>query len=264
MIAQGLFSTDPGKIIDFSGKRAAGIFNESVVPQVNSFLDLLGDDPSGLEEARRRREENTSRQMQGEMFAAKEDEDFMQQMRARRPALIEQGEDPVQTYNAPPTAALPKPTGPITKEDMVDANIGDFDKVNLKLSNYGYSSDSSPDYNSNVLKIGHANNKLESGVSAALTKSLAKRYGLKTGDEFEVITADGNVMRRRYDDTVPTKYKGKPLPETVDLYDVEGSNSFGGKVVGIRRAGKKPDARSLDLAAGSGDISNYDNPLLPR
>lgn len=262
MTAQGLFSTNPGTIADFSGKRSSGIFNESVVPQVNSFLDLL-DDEDQLDEARRRREENTSRQIQGEMFAAKEEDDFIQRIRSR-PTLQPDAEDPVATYNPQPTATLPQPTGPVTKQDVVDANIGDFDKVNLKLSNYGYDSDSSPDYNSNVLKIGHANNKLEDGVSAALTKSLAKRYGLKTGDMFEVITADGNVMRRRYDDTVPTKYKGKPLPETVDLYDVKGSNSFGGKVVGIRKVGKKPDTRSLDLASGSGDISDYDNPLLPR
>lgn len=263
MTTQGLFSTNPGTIADFSGKRGVDIFNESVVPQVNSFADLL-DGGDQLDEAKRRREEQSQRLREGEMFAAQEDDEFLQRMRERKAPQMEQPEDPVATYNPAPTANLKSPEINITKEDVVDANIGDFDKVNLKLSNYGYSSDSSPDYNSNVLKIGHANNKLESGVSAALTKSLAKRYGLKTGDEFEVLTADGKSMRRRYDDTVPTTYRGKKLPETVDLYDVKGSNSFGGKVVGIRRAGKKPDARSLDLASGSGDISDYDNPLLPR
>jgi bifunctional DNA-binding transcriptional regulator/antitoxin component of YhaV-PrlF toxin-antitoxin module len=91
--------------------------------------------------------------------------------------------------------------------------------------------------------------KLVDGRSAALTKSLARRYGLKTGDEFEVLTADGEIMVRTYDDTVPTTYKGKPLPETVDLYETRGSNSFGGTVVGIRKLSKKPDSRSLDLVA---------------
>ena len=115
---------------------------------------------------------------------------------------------------------------------------GTFDKTAIKLANYGYASDTTKDYNSNVAKIGHANNKLESGVSAALTKSLAKRYGLKTGDYFEAITADGKVLRRRYDDTVPSTYKGKALPETVDLYEQSGSNKFGGTVVGLRTISK--------------------------
>jgi hypothetical protein len=250
MTTAGLFSTDPGKIMDFSGKRGAEIFNESVVPQVNSFLDLLGEDPAGLDEAKRRRDENTSRQMQDEMFAAQEDEDFIQQFRAKQQAsLMENDEDPVASYNPKPPADLPQPNISLSKEDVVQANAGEFNKVKLKLANYGYDSDSSPDYNSNVLKIGHANNKLVDGRSAALTKSLAKRYGLKTGDEFEILTANGEVMVRTYDDTVPTKYKGKPLPETVDLYETNGSNSFGGTVVGIRKRSKNPNSRSLDLVS---------------
>jgi hypothetical protein len=107
-------------------------------------------------------------------------------------------------------------------------------KMSIKLSNYGYDSDSSPDYNSNVLKIGNRGNRLEDGVSAALTRSLAKRLGIKKGAWFNATTADGKVLRRRYDDTVPTTYRGKPLPETVDLYNVNGSNSFGGKIVDIQ------------------------------
>lgn len=137
-----------------------------------------------------------------------------------------------------------------TEEDVVDYNapfdVGAESQPQIrpqpqvtgggfKLSNYGYASDSSPDYNSNVLRIGHANNKLEDGVSAALTKSLANRYGLKTGDMFEITTADGNKQVRRYDDTVPTTYKGKPLPETVDLYEIKGSNKFGGRVTQLKK-----------------------------
>jgi len=218
-----------------------------VVPQVNSFLELLGEDPAGLDAATRRRDENTSRQMQDEMFAAKEDEDFIQRFRAdQRTSLMDNDEDPVASYNPKPTADLPQSDISLSKEDVVQANAGEFNKVKVKLANYGYDSDSSPDYNSNVLKIGHSNNKLVDGRSAALTKSLAKRYGLKSGDEFEVLTADGEVMVRTYDDTVPTTYKGKPLPETVDLYDTKGSNSFGGTVVGIR---KRSNSRSLDLVA---------------
>jgi hypothetical protein len=265
-----LFSTDYGNISDFSAKRPSDIFNEAVVPRVNSFLDLLGEDPSGLEDARKRREQHTSELDTRQMFDEQQDEEFIQQLRTN--PRMEEGEDPVVTFNRPvqpagaqsPTQApseLPKPNIRLTEKDIAPSGEG-FDKVSLKLSNYGYSSDSSPDYNSNVLKIGHANNKLEDGVSAALTKSLASRYGLKTGDKFEVVTADGKTMTRRYDDTVPTTYKGKKLPETVDLYEIKGSNKFGGKVVGIRKLGK-PDAQRLDLPEGSGDISEYDNPILP-
>lgn len=129
-------------------------------------------------------------------------------------------EEPMVDYNAP--IASQQPT---TSQNSSGGTI--------KLANYGYASDTSPDYNSNVLRIGHANNPLKDGVSAALTKSLAKRHGLKTGDWFEIVT-DKGVMKRRYDDTVPTSYRGKPLPETVDLYELRGSNKFGGRVSEIR------------------------------
>lgn len=105
-------------------------------------------------------------------------------------------------------------------------------EVDIKLANYGYDDDTSPDYNSNVLRIGHANNKLEDGKSAAITKSLANRLGLKTGDWVKVDTTQGEMVVR-YDDTVPSTYKGKPLPETVDIYRRNGSNDWGGKVKSI-------------------------------
>lgn len=132
-------------------------------------------------------------------------------------------EEPMEDYNMPVQEG---PTQTTTKPQSGGLNI--------KLANYGYDSDTSPDYNSNVLKIGHANNPLKDGVSAALTKSLANRYGLKTGDMFEVTTADGKTMTRRYDDTVPGSYRGKKLPETVDLYELNGNNKFSGRVTGIR------------------------------
>lgn len=137
------------------------------------------------------------------------------------PGVVEEEVD----YNAP---VVPSPFVVPTAQGAQNG------PESLKLSNYGYASDSSPDYNSNVRRVGHAENRLEDGVSAALTKSLAKRYGLKTGDMFE-ITTDKGVMKRRYDDTVPTTYKGKPLPETIDLYELKGSNKFGGKVTSIKK-----------------------------
>lgn len=135
----------------------------------------------------------------------------------------------------------------------------------IKLSNYGYASDSTPDSYS-AAGIGHANNKLESGVSAAITKSLANRLGLKTGDWVEVQTADGKTLRRRYDDTVPSYDKRTgALPETVDLYEKGGSNSFGGRVTSIRKVTKKKKdaAAPLPLPAQSESGQADDYPLLP-
>jgi hypothetical protein len=219
----GLFSADPGKILDFSGKRPADIFNESILPKVNSFLELSGTDPGGLEARAQEREQQLERDLavEEQMFD-RGDEDFLSQMQQRNP-LPAPGQDysglavSSEDYDAP----VPKPA---------EKGTGGF----IKLANYGYASDSSPDYNSNVLKIGHSNNKLVDGVSAALTRSLAIRHGIRKGQEFEIVTADGKTLRRRYDDTVPTTYKGKPLPETVDLYNTKGSNNFGGKVIEIR------------------------------
>jgi bifunctional DNA-binding transcriptional regulator/antitoxin component of YhaV-PrlF toxin-antitoxin module len=155
-------------------------------------------------------------------------EDFVRSALSSRQNTFEPQQQDVD-YNAPVQDAVLNQ--PIIQEAAMPLPK---DGEAIKLANYGYDSDSSPDTNSNILKIGHANNKLEDGVSAALTKSLAQRYGLKTGDFFEITTADGKTMKRRYDDTVPRSYRGKSLPETVDLYERGGSNKFGGKVVEIK------------------------------
>jgi hypothetical protein len=200
------FSTDPGKILDFSGHSPASVFNSVILPRVNSFSETL------------------------------------QQPTPEPPAVTPQPSLNVAQLLSPPQRSeinLISASNQSTALSLPKEEV-DYDKPlpqkqgRIKLSNYGYDSDSSPDYNSNVLRIGHANNKLEDGVSAALTKSLASRYGLKTGDMFEAVTADGKILKRRYDDTVPPKYKGKSLPETVDLYERKGSNSFGGSIVEIR------------------------------
>lgn len=216
-----LFSTDPGKILDFSDISAGEVFNRSVVPSANSFVA----DDMGLDEARQRRQRQLQEDTTRDAYASNADDEFLRDTYARKQAqpVFDAGEE--INYNAPMEPSSPTP-------DLKPQ--GDLVASKLKLSNYGYDSDSSPDHNSNVLRIGHANNKLESGVSAALTRSLAKKHGLKTGDYFEAVASDGTVYKRRYDDTVPTTYKGKPLPETVDLYDLKGSNAFGGTIVGIR------------------------------
>ena len=90
---------------------------------------------------------------------------------------------------------------------------------------------------------------------------MAQRLGLKTGDRFEVVTDDGRVFQRRYDDTVPSMYKGKPLPETVDLYNRSGSNKFGGVVKEIRPLANKPKPGDNDYK----DDSEFPElPPIPR
>ena len=206
-----LFGTDPGHVTDFAKKSAAEIYNQSVVPRVNAF-DMM----DFLEEGRQRRTAQLESDLAQEAFTRNSDDEFL------RGILDKQA----------PTGGE-EPDFRNLSLDFSGIDAGGEDG-SIKLSNYGYDDDSSPDYNSNVLRIGNRNNKLVDGVSAALTASLAKRMGIKPGQEFEAVTGDGKVYRRRYDDTVPTTYKGKPLPETVDLYNRKGSNSFGGVVVEIR------------------------------
>lgn len=202
-------------MIDFSQLSSADIFNQTIVP-------ILQD----LDENALRIQERRQQQDQLLMNESAQTADIIGSF---APTSVNQD---VVDYNAPINAA---PVVPAQVSAQSQPQQQSIPQSGFKLSNYGYASDSSPDYNSNVLRIGHANNKLEDGVSAALTKSLAKRYGLKTGDMFEIVTADGKTMVRRYDDTVPTTYKGKPLPETIDLYNTKGSNSFGGRVTSLRK-----------------------------
>ena len=225
MIAPSLlFSPDQGQITDFTDVRPADIFNKSVLPKLSSLTSLLGEDPAGLEEASKRREAQAQTDTERYQFNAQQDDKFLEQLYQNKQTALSPNRDDSVDYNIP--ISMPQNSGMQPQGDFVPSKI--------KLSNYGYESDSSPDYNSNVARIGHANNKLEDGISAALTKSLAKKHGLRTGDFFEAQTADGKVLRRRYDDTVPDTYKGKKLPETVDLYELGGNNKFGGTVVGIR------------------------------
>lgn len=220
------FSTDPGQVLDLSGKSAVDIFNESVVPTVNSFDSFLSSDPGGLEEGAQRRRQFLEQSLQLEDASKQEDIAFWESRKNGDPQILD------EYAVTPEEVGLPEDYG---KPQDPQASKSGFANDKVRLTNYGYKSDKYADYNSNVLKIGHSNNPLKDGVSAALTKSLAKRHGIKNGEWFEVVTDDGNVLRRRYDDTVPSSYKGKKLPETVDLYEVNGSNNFRGTVVGIRK-----------------------------
>lgn len=235
-----LFQADPGHIFDFSTKSPGQIFNEAILPRASSldaFIPKPAGDIGGLDEAAKRREGQLQKDFAQEAFMANKDEEFFSRLRGEPQKgegadYSEYAISDVGDYDSPVRSSR----GRRVSSDVVNnPSSAGYSPVTVKLANYGYNSDTSPDHNSNVLKIGHSNNKLVDGYSAALTKSLAKRHGLKNGDEFEVVTADGKAFVRRYDDTVPTTYKGKKLPETVDLYEKNGSNSFGGKVIGIRK-----------------------------
>jgi len=227
---QQLFTTDPGKITDFTGRSAADIFNSSVVPRVSALEQLFAQSNQMLDARKAEREQSSMKLSMSPDLLQPPQESSFDNLLGRAPteqADLSGLSVPQEDYSAP----LPAPAAPTTP-NLVPK--GELRKSSIKLSNYGYASDSSPDYNSNVAKLGHSNNKLEDGVSAALTRSLAKRMGIPKGGWFEAVTADGETIKRRYDDTVPVSYKGKALPETVDLYNLKGSNSFGGKIVGIR------------------------------
>lgn len=108
-------------------------------------------------------------------------------------------------------------------------------KGGLKLSNYGYASDTTPDSNS-AKGIGHRDNKLIPGESAAISKSLADRLKLSHGDKLKIQTTKGDFTVF-YHDTVPsTDSRTGDLPETIDIYrPKDGSNGWGGRVTNVSK-----------------------------
>lgn len=234
-----LFSTDPGKIADFTGLRSSDVFNQVVVPRASELEKVLQSNVSQILDAPRPRgafDPSLLNDFVGDsMVSAFSFSDPQNAPRAsgERPRSQAQPNVVLDDYDKP----LPqlKPPAPEAVKPEKLRPSGDFAKESsARLTNYGYDTDAHADYNSNVLKIGHANNPLIDGVSAALSKSLAKRHGIKPGQWFEVVDGDGKKYQRRYDDTVPSSYKGKTVRETVDLYDRNGSDNFRAKVVGIR------------------------------
>lgn len=145
-------------------------------------------------------------------------------------------EDPGSTPDGSPGVLPAKPTEPKTSAIQF--------KDPIKLSNYGYSSDSTPDSNS-AAGIGHRDNKLIDGRSAAITKSLADQIGLKHGDWFQVNTSRGK-FKLQYADTVPAYDKRTgPLPPTIDIYRRKGgSNNWGGKIYSLEKLATPPDTAS--------------------
>lgn len=135
----------------------------------------------------------------------------------------------------PPT----DPTQPLPRTSAIR-----FDSP-LKLSNYGYASDTTPDSFS-AKGIGHRNNKLIDGRSAAVSKGLAKQLGLKHDDWFVVHTNRGSFPVQ-YHDTVPdSDPRTGPLPPTIDIYrKSKGSNSWGGKVFAVEKLDGPPPTAQI-------------------
>lgn len=117
----------------------------------------------------------------------------------------------------------------------IDPSTSALPKGGLKLSNYGYPSDTTPDSNS-ANGIGHSNNKLIAGESAAISKSLADRLKLQHGDKLKIETTQGDFTVF-YHDTVPaTDSRTGDLPETIDIYrPKDGSNGWGGRVTKVSK-----------------------------
>lgn len=115
----------------------------------------------------------------------------------------------------------------------------------IKLSNYGYASDTTPDSFS-AKGIGHRNNQLIDGRSAAVSKSLAQQLGLKHNDWFIAHTNRGSFPVQ-YHDTVPdSDPRTGPLPPTIDIYrKTKGSNSWGGKVLAVEKLDGPPPTAQI-------------------
>ena len=160
----------------------------------------------------------------------------------------------VSADGAPGVLPMPPQDGPKTSAIQF--------KNPIKLSNYGYATDSTPDSWS-AKGIGHANNKLIDGTSAAITKTLANDLGLKTGDWFIAKTTKGD-FRLRYDDTVPaTDKRTGPLPPTIDIYrKTKGSNSWGGKVLGLQKT--DPPEKVSDIRSAKTRLFQQMRPTTPE
>jgi hypothetical protein len=185
--------------------------------------------------------------------------------------------------------------GFIEDPDAINAvPIGEVKQFNppIKLSNYGYDGDTTPDTFSSQ-GIGHSSNKLTHYKSAAVTKSLANLLGLQHNDWFKIETTKGTFVLQ-YADTVPTydKINRRSLPPTFDIYkvlkldnpnDLEAKkkaikelNAWGGVVTSFQKLeapdnfkstqiaqNKKTDNFDLPQEGQPEDVDYADNPLLP-
>ena len=117
----------------------------------------------------------------------------------------------------------------------------------VTLTHYGNAADTTGDSNSaqgiGAFSFSSAPGSLIPNYSAALSDSVAQRYGITPGQSFTVSTSSGQTYNLVYADTVPATYTdpntGEVIAEgdRVDIYDpnntLGGANSFSQSITGI-------------------------------
>lgn len=131
-----------------------------------------------------------------------------------------------------------------------------------KATQYGYANDSTPDYNSNVLKIGMRDNPL-TPHAAALTKLMQRQINAQPGDAIETIDGKGNKHVEYFADRAPESdaridfYKpqgfDKSLDDSQQVIDLGGGDSrLSGKA--LAAAGEANVARLGGLVPNQNQI----------
>jgi hypothetical protein len=87
--------------------------------------------------------------------------------------------------------------------------------MKIRITQYGYANDSTPDSNTRA-HIGVQNIELAQDVSCAVTDSAKHALGAHVGDWLRIDFGSGNVVYRRIDDRAPEN------DQRVDMYMVQG------------------------------------------
>lgn len=179
--------------------------------------------------------------------AAREDQRYLEEQR-RRNAFLD-GNIPMLNTQFDFTGDFSH----LDEQGLPAFDVQDFDGFGggdpsggIKMTNYGYANDTTPDTNSNVLKKGNRNNRLVPGVSVALTQDYANYIGAQLGDAIEFTDANGQTRVGVYDDTSGT--------HPIDWYRPSaGSNKWSGHAVSARVVGR-PEGRGKGFI-GQGEQS---------
>lgn len=122
------FSTDPGKILDFSGRRPAEIFNDAILPKVNAVVSII-------DEGRQQREAQLAADLNLEQQLQQKDEEFLSEFMYGPPKPSKQdyeryGINPDDTdYNSPMSTDSNSQAAPSETSNQTGAtNLTDFVK----------------------------------------------------------------------------------------------------------------------------------------
>ncbi|HRZ39514.1 MAG TPA: M23 family metallopeptidase, partial [Candidatus Omnitrophota bacterium] len=125
-----------------------------------------------------------------------------------------------------PTLSIGEPVEGTGMFRRVQVSIKAKGLEDVQATKYGYQSDEHIDSNS-LNGIGHSNNRLVKDVSVALMAETANALGVSSGDLIVIRLKNGQTLLGRYDDTIPSLYKG----HRVDFYTPSGELSFDGQKV---------------------------------